>query len=121
MASNVDLLKKAGKIFTDVIDDIGNIKIGESQLRSNKAINPIAKFIFGSDANVGMRGFMKNLGEGEAIKEAAKKAYTNGNKINYGAIAGTYVGVTTAGRILSGGGIYRDSSGNQNLIGVPFI
>ena len=64
---------------------------------------------------------MKNLGEGEAIKEAAKKAYTNGNKINYGAIAGTYVGVTTAGRILSGGGIYRDSSGNQNLIGVPFI
>ena len=45
MASNVDLLKKAGKIFTDVIDDIGNIKIGESQLRSNKAINPIAKFV----------------------------------------------------------------------------
>ena len=38
-----------------------------------------------------------------------------------GAVAGSYMGVSAAGRIATGGGIYKDSDGNTDLIGVPFI
>ena len=37
------------------------------------------------------------------------------------AIAGTYVGASVAGRVLTGGGIYRDSTGNPNIPVIPFI
>ena len=38
-----------------------------------------------------------------------------------GAAAGGLMGVSATGRILSGGGLYRDSGGNFDVIGVPFI
>ena len=38
-----------------------------------------------------------------------------------GSIAGAYIGVSSAGRIATGGGLYRDSDGNFDLMGVPFI
>lgn len=38
-----------------------------------------------------------------------------------GAALGVYAGTMSAGRILSGGGLYRDSNGNFDIIGVPFI
>lgn len=38
-----------------------------------------------------------------------------------GAALGVYAGATSAGRILSGGGLYRDSNGNFDLMGVPFF
>ena len=36
-------------------------------------------------------------------------------------IAGSYIGVSAAGRLATGGGIYKDSDGNANVIGVPLI
>ena len=36
-------------------------------------------------------------------------------------IAGTYMGLSVAGRVVTGGGLYRDRNGNFNLPGVPFI
>ena len=36
-------------------------------------------------------------------------------------IAGGYLGVSSAARIVSGSGLYRDSDGNTDIIGVPFI
>lgn len=38
-----------------------------------------------------------------------------------GTIAGAYMGVSAAGRIATGGGLYKDSDGNTDIIGVPFI
>lgn len=38
-----------------------------------------------------------------------------------GASAVGLMGVGAGGRILSGGGLYRDSDGNFDVIGVPFI
>lgn len=38
-----------------------------------------------------------------------------------GAALGVYAGTMSAGRILSGGGLYRDSNGNFDIMGVPFI
>ena len=36
-------------------------------------------------------------------------------------IAGSYMGLSAAGRVASGGGLYKDSDGNTDLIGVPLI
>ena len=41
-------------------------------------------------------------------------------KIGTTAAAG-FMGVSAAGRILSGGGLYKDSEGNTNIIGIPGI
>ena len=38
-----------------------------------------------------------------------------------GAAASGLMGVSATGRIASGGGLYRDSEGNFDIIGVPFI
>lgn len=36
-------------------------------------------------------------------------------------IAGSYVGVSAVGRLATGGGVYKDGSGNTDLIGVPLV
>lgn len=120
MATNV-----YGKILKGINDfagslDIGDIKIGDSILESNKAINKVGKFIMG-EADTGIRGTLKGLSENKKIGAAIKGAYTNGDNINWGAVAGTYVGAATAGRVLTGGGLYRDNTGRANLPVVPFI
>ena len=38
-----------------------------------------------------------------------------------GAAAGGFMGVSAAGRIASGGGLYRDSEGNFDIIGIPIV
>ena len=67
----------------------------------------------------------------EGIKDAAIRTFAkNGEdvlskkakmKLNYGKIAGSYIGLSAGARVLSGGGLYKDRNGNENLIGVPFI
>lgn len=37
------------------------------------------------------------------------------------AAVGGYTGISAAGRILSGGGLYRDSDGNFDVIGIPVV
>lgn len=36
-------------------------------------------------------------------------------------IAGGYMGLSAAGRIATGGGLYRDSDGNFDIIGIPIV
>lgn len=38
-----------------------------------------------------------------------------------GTFAGGYMGISAAGRIASGGGLYRDSEGNFDIIGIPVV
>ena len=45
---------------------------------------------------------------------------TNGN-LDMKKVAGTAATVGVAGRVVTGGGLYRDRYGNFNLPGVPFI
>lgn len=113
-----------------VVDDV--VK-GAKALRSNKSINSVdvgsmlrktGNFMLG-DSTSGVKGVYNNLSKDAYkgnIKGAIKDAYMNGpDSLNYKAIAGTYVGAMAAGRVLSGGGVYRDSRGNANLPVVPFI
>ena len=88
-------------------------------LDGNKAINGFrAKGMFGG-AESTIRN-MKNhkMGPMQALKSAHTTAEGG---MNYGAVAGSYIGVSAAGRVASGGGIHRDRHGRSNMIGVPFI
>lgn len=105
---------------------------GETILHSNGAINHIGKNYLGA-AEYLTRGFtdgdwnlMKTFGKvnekgqalnaaGEVLKKGEKQA------INYGKIAGSYIGVGVAARVVTGGGLYKDRNGNTNIAGVPFI
>lgn len=55
----------------------------------------------------------------KAIAMNDKGEYSAGRIAGMGA-AGIF-GLNAAGRIASGGGLYRDSDGNFDLIGIPFI
>lgn len=58
-----------------------------------------------------------------AIKNGHSKFDKDGKRLGYDvkAIAGTAVAGSVAGRIVTGGGLYRDRYGNVNIPGVPFI
>ena len=36
-------------------------------------------------------------------------------------IAGSFLGAAVAGRVLTGGGVYKDGNGNTNIVGLPFV
>lgn len=42
-------------------------------------------------------------------------------QLRVGRVAGAMFGVGVAGRVVTGGGLYRDKNGNTNLPGIPFI
>lgn len=57
-----------------------------------------------------------------AIKQGHQKIGADGTaQYDMGKIAGTTFTVGVAGRIATGGGLYRDRYGNTNLPGIPFI
>lgn len=114
----------AGHFVDDLVKTVKDA--ATNKLESNKAINPITNFTGGIEAVGRIFG-----GEGVSnslVKTFARNAVEKDGKLvadasgyNYGKIAGSYLGVATAGRLLSGGGVYRDGSGNTNLVGVPFV
>jgi hypothetical protein len=96
---------------------------GEKVNGSKKAINAIVNNGFGGMEMVGR--FLGGEGA-KSIERTFAKAGEDGvrsasNGWDAGKIAGSYLGVSAAGRVLSGGGVYKDSNGNTNLIGVPFV
>lgn len=134
MADSTSFMKSVAQGASDFVESIGRDvatnNLDLTKLRSNKAINPIGKFIFG-ESNTGIRGTLGSLAEGNGIKSSLNSAYRNvvkdeagkvvSNNINWKAVGGTYVGAAAAGRVITGGGLYRDSTGKANLPVVPFI
>jgi hypothetical protein len=96
---------------------------GEKVNGSKKAINAIVNNGFGGLEAVGR--FLGGEGtkslENTFAKEGADGIRSSANGWDAGKIAGSYIGVATAGRVLSGGGAYKDGNGNTNLVGVPFV
>lgn len=78
---------------------------------------------------------MKNGGKAEfergqngdygSLERARSLFYRNDGSLSYKRIAGAAFGgvvaANTVGRIATGGGLYRDSDGNFDIIGIPFI
>lgn len=113
----------AGKFVDEGIDAIKQAAKGT--LHSNKAINPINNFTGAVEA---AGRVIKGEGFGDAVKNTfgrkdAAGALLKGKDAgwNAGKIAGSYLGAMGAGRVISGGGVYKDGSGNTNLVGVPFV
>jgi hypothetical protein len=69
-----------------------------------------ADLLSGKTASKGLLdGVGKWIGSGSTFGQQAARAGV------------AYMGVMAAGRIASGGGLYRDRSGRFNAIGVPFV
>ena len=106
-------------------------------LRSNQAIGAI-KALGGEALGLG-KNLMRPLTEsydfykgaqlvpeaGYGVMDALRAGHSTGGKLDYGkvgkSIAGSYMSVSAGYRVASGGGVYRDSSGNSDLIGIPFL
>lgn len=70
----------------------------------------------------GISDSYKGIQDGQGIFEAISNAHKNDDgSFNARRIGGTFMTVSAAARIASGGGVYKDRYGNPNLIGVPFI
>lgn len=98
-------------------------------LKSNEAINKLsnieaAKGMFDGIGNV-LTKTVKSDGTKEGIMDAVIRAHHKGNSMKNGIsaarVAGSVFGVSTAYRIASGGGLYKDKNGNTNVVGIPFI
>lgn len=73
----------------------------------------------------GFRDSFKTLKAGKGFSNALKAGFTkqvNGQtQIRAGRVAGAVMTAGVAGRVASGGGLYRDRYGRVNVPGVPFI
>lgn len=103
----------AEKTLREIGGDIGDLLKGG--LESNKAINPIADKFFGVPQLA-----YKTFKNGD-VRQAAKDVFFKDGKLDYGKVAGSFVGASAAARVASGGGIYKDSRGQNNFIGIPFV
>lgn len=62
-----------------------------------------------------------NNGNKIGIKQAIRTGHMTNNQLDYKKVAGTAATIGVAGRVASGGGLYRDRYGNVNVPGLPFI
>ena len=63
-----------------------------------------------------------NYKSGMGVIDSVVKAHQNEDgSVNMMKAAGTFMTMSAAARVASGGGVYKDRYGNPNLIGVPFI
>ena len=73
----------------------------------------------------GVRNTARSLKGGHDIKTALNSGFTKKvggeSQVNLGRVAGAAFGASVAGRVATGGGLYRDRYGRVNVPGVPFI
>ena len=85
-----------------------------SAMRSRKGGHDI-KTALSSGFTKKVGGEIKDIGNGKLARVGGE------SQINLGRVAGAAFGVSMAGRVATGGGIYRDRYGRVNVPGVPFI
>ena len=101
--------------------------ISKTPLNKQVTIKPNAAQSAGNWAGGGIRDSVKSykkMGDNDkSIVSAIKQGHMKADKSGYdmGKIAGTTFSVGVAGRIATGGGLYKDKYGNTNLPGIPFI
>lgn len=127
MAGKSGVFGKAMKDFMKIEEWSG--ALGKGILDSNAAINSVgdASKIAGKLTSGGaMSGIPRSIHNmrkgGQGFKEAVKGAHSLAEGgLDHFAIAGSAMTAAAAGRIVSGGGLTKDSKGRSNVIGVPFI
>jgi hypothetical protein len=108
----------------------GNLNLSNKQTILNNKVNPTLGNKMG-DAMIGgyrdmYRSAQSSLAGGAGYKDAIRQGFnagfrnTNGT-LNTARVAGGIATAGVAARVATGGGLYKDRYGNNNLIGVPFI
>jgi hypothetical protein len=69
----------------------------------------------------GIKDTITGMKNGRGFGNALNDAYTQGDKLRMDRVAGTFFAATAAGRVATGGGLYKDRNGSTNIIGIPFI
>lgn len=115
------LSEALGDVGVEVGRTLKNAMVGRKSNGTYKAINHIGNNYLG-----GVEYVTRGLRKGEWGMDNLKKTFThqtgpNKGKVNVGKIAGSYIGVSAAARVATGGGLYKDRNGNTNVAGVPFI
>lgn len=82
--------------------------LGKEALGQDSASKALNK-LFGSTKKEGIGIIEQQLEDGT-------KQYWDAGRIALG-----FMGASAGYRVLSGGGIYRDSNGNTDIIGIPFV
>ena len=118
---------KAGEFMDGVINTAKHVASKEHEY--GKAINPISKIanftgaVEAAGRVIGGEGFPTAMRKTFGKYSADGKTLLEGDAAgwNVGKIAGSYIGAAAAGRVISGGGVYKDGRGNTNLVGIPFV
>ena len=109
-----------GGVFTGLSRGVGTLFAGDTQMIANgKNLEMLQKLTGDAEMTAGKTVKLDAIDRFKMMHMNSNGSYS-GTKIA-GTIAGGYMGVSAAGRIATGGGLYRDSSGNFNVIGVPLI
>ena len=69
----------------------------------------------------GFKDTYTGLKSGRGLTRSLSDAYMDGDKLRGGRVVGSFMAASAAGRIATGGGLYKDRNGSTNIIGVPFI
>lgn len=111
-----DVLSKAGRDFGDALTSAwSGVKVDGTRKSITNihnytgAVEAVGKVVRGDDIKTAMNSTFRH------------QTGNNAGQLNYGKIAGSYLGAAAVGRIVTGGGVYKDGNGNSNLIGVPFV
>lgn len=97
---------------------------------TGKAGQKFATGALNNTMTTGIASTIKNLdaSKGVTFKQAFKSAHSiadstveGGTRMSKRKLAGTAASAGIAGRVASGGGLYRDRYGNVNVPGLPFI
>ena len=86
-----------------------------SKLSINKAFN-----VLGNGAIDCYNVMAKSINSGN-ITEAVTDTFKQNGKWDVGRIAGAGFVAGAGMRVATGGGLYRDNNGSQDIIGIPFI
>lgn len=113
--------------FTDAIFDAakaGYEGIGKMAERGSSAISNASgtsATIFNGPNSLARKLFESSNDTAAWYKMVIGKDTNDAWRLSGARVAGAAVGLSATGRILSGGGIYKDGDGNTDIIGIPFI
>lgn len=97
--------------------------LDKKQININPSLSAKAGDFIGSGTRESVSKYRQMDGKDKSLIKAIHQGHqkADGSGLDMKKIAGTTVGIGVAGRIATGGGLYRDRYGNVNLPGVPFV
>lgn len=114
-----------------VANQVGMEALGKNGQKAAKQIlessagrmgTKVGNAVMNNTMTTGITRTIHNMDGGMQFKQALRQAHTGANgQISKRKVAGTMATVGIAGRVATGGGLYRDRYGNVNIPGVPFI